>query len=158
MREPLPTRHPEAPVVTLPGSRGAERCRIATLEDLHAHLREREAEIAGCHRALAARLQDLGDAESAALLESLLDEPTRTSAPAMTRRLAECLTSNPVQLLAAAQKPLERLSETLADVLETADAELFTATEQALTNVVGRLARLVFQIERKLQGPEPADS
>ena len=50
------------------------------------------------------------------------------------------------------------LVETLADVLETADAELFAAAEQALTNVVGRLARLVFQIEGKLQRGEPAES
>jgi len=140
------------------GSRRAARRRITTLEDLHAHLSEREAEIAGCHRALAARLQDLGDGESAALLESLLDEPTRTPGPAVTCRDAGCQSSNPVQLLAAAQKPLERLSEVLADVLETADAELFAAAEQALTNVVGRLARLVFQIEGKLQRPEPEDS
>jgi rubrerythrin len=140
------------------GSRSAERRRIATLEDLHAHLSEREAEIAGCHRALAARLQDLGDGESAALLESLLDEPTRTPGPAVACRDANCQSSNPVRLLAAAQKRLERLSEELADVLESADADLFAAAEQALTNVVGRLARLVFQIEGKLQRGEPADS
>jgi hypothetical protein len=36
-------------------------------------------------------------------------------------------------------------------VLETADAEVFSAAEQALTNVVGRLARLVHQIERRLK-------
>ena len=136
------------------GSRSAaRRRRITTLEDLHTHLSEREAEIAGCHRALAARLQELGDAESAALLESLLDDPTRTPGPAVTCSDADCQSSHPVQLLAAAQKPLERLSEELADVLETADAELFAAAEEALTNVVGRLARLVFQIEGKLQGP-----
>jgi hypothetical protein len=56
-----------------------------------------------------------------------------------------------VRLLAAAQKRLESLSEDLADVLETADAEVFSAAEQALTNVVGRLARLVHQIERRLK-------
>jgi rubrerythrin len=140
------------------GSRSAARRRITTLEDLHAHLSEREAAIAGCHRALAARLQDLGDGESAALLESLLDDPTRAPCPSVTCRDADCESSHPVQLLAAAQKPLERLSEVLADVLESADAELFAAAEQALTNVVGRLARLVFQIERKLQRPESADS
>jgi rubrerythrin len=141
------------------GSRSAaRRRRITTLEGLHAHLSEREAEIAGCHRALAARLQDLGDFESAALLESLLDEPTRTPGPAVTCRDTDCRSSHPVQLLAAAQKLLERLSEELADVLESADAELFAAAEQALTNVVGRLARLVFQIEGKLQRGEPADS
>ncbi|MFW6076896.1 MAG: ferritin-like domain-containing protein [Hyphomicrobiales bacterium] len=132
------------------GRRSASRPRIATIEDLHAHLSEREAEIAGCHRVLAARLQELGDDDSAALLDSLLEEPTRTAGPAVTCREADCQTSNPVQLLAAAQKPLEQLSEDLADVLETADAELFAAAEQALTNVVGRLARLVDQIERKL--------
>ena len=40
------------------------------------------------------------------------------------------------------------------DASGTADTELFTAAEQALTNVVGRLARLVFQIEHKLQQAE----
>ena len=135
------------------GARSRSRRRIATIEDLHAHLSECEAAIAGCHRALAVRLQDLGDGDSAALLVSLLDEPTRTPGPPATCRDADCRSSNAVQLLAAAQKPLERLSEDLADVLETADAELFAAAEQALTNVVGRLGRLVFQIERKLQQP-----
>jgi rubrerythrin len=139
------------------GGRSRTRRRISTIEALHAHLSDREAVIAGCHRALAARLQDLGDDDSAALLVSLLDEPTRTPGPAVACRDADCRTSNPVQLLAAAQKPLELLSEELADTLETADAELFAATEQALTNVVGRLARLVFQIERKLQKAEQAD-
>lgn len=139
-------------------SRGAARRRITTLEGLDAHLGEREAEIAGCHRALANRLRDIGDAESAALLETLLDAPARTPGPAVTCRDPDCRSSHPVQLLAAAQKPLEQLSEELAEVLETAEAELFAAAEQALTKVVGRLARLVFQIERKLKEPGPADS
>jgi hypothetical protein len=85
----------------------------------------------------------------------LLEEPTRTPGPAVACRDADCQSSHPVQLLAAAQKPLERLSEVLADVLESADADLFAAAEQALSNVVGRLARLVFQIEGKLQRREP---
>jgi rubrerythrin len=135
------------------GGRKRSRRRITTIEDLDAHLSAREADIAGCHRALAARLREVGDGDSAALLVSLLDEPTRAPGPPVACRDADCRTSNPVQLLAAAQKPLELLSEELADVLETADAELFAAAEQALSNVVGRLARLVFQIERKLQQP-----
>jgi len=133
------------------GGRSRSSRRIATIEALHAHLSEREADIAGCHRALAARLQDLGDDDSAALLISLLDEPAHTPGPPVACRDADCQASDPVRLLAAAQKPLELVSEELADVLETADAELFAAAEQALTNVVGRLARLVFQIERKLK-------
>jgi hypothetical protein len=36
-------------------------------------------------------------------------------------------------------------------VLETTQEEVFSAAEQALTNVVARLARLVFHIERKLR-------
>jgi rubrerythrin len=127
------------------------RLRIATIEELDSHLSQREAEIAGCHRALAARLQELGDHESAALLLSLLDEPSRTPAAAVTCHDADCQASDPVHVLAAAQKRLESLSEDLADVLETADAEVFSAAEQALTNVVGRLARLVHQIERRLK-------
>ena len=133
------------------GGRIAPRRRIATVDDLEAHLAEREAYIAGCHRALAARLEQVGDHESAALLVSLLDEPTRTAGQAVTCRDVDCQASNPVQLLAEAQKPLEQLSEDLADVLEAADAELFATAEQALTNVVGRLARLVFRIGGKLQ-------
>ena len=165
MREPTLIRHPEPRAITARdapgvadaidrtadrGSRSATRRRIAAIEDLQAHLSEREAEIAGCHRALAARLQDLGDGESAALLVSLLDEPTRAPGPAVTCRDMDFQSGNPVQLLAAAQKPLERLSEELADVLEAADTELFVAAEHALTNVVGRLARLVSRIEGKL--------
>ena len=71
---------------------------------LYTALSEREAEIAGCHRALAARLLDLGDGESAALLEALLDEPSRTPAPAaVSCGDTDCRSTNPVQLLAAAQ-------------------------------------------------------
>jgi rubrerythrin len=129
------------------------RPKIDTIEDLNAHLSDREAAIAGCHRALAGRLEEIGDRESAALLLSLLDEPSHAPGPAVTCHDTDCQADEPVRLLAAAQKPLEGLSEDLADVLETADAELFSAAEQALTNVVGRLARLVFQIERRLSQP-----
>jgi len=127
------------------------RLRIGTIEELDSHLGQCEEKIAGCHRALAARLQELGDHESAALLLSLLDEPSRAPGAAVTCQDVDCQASDPVQLLAAGQKRLESLSEELADVLETADAEVFSAAEQALTNVVGRLARLVHQIERRLK-------
>jgi rubrerythrin len=127
------------------------RLRIATIEELDSHLSQREADIAGCHRDVATRLEELGDHESAALLLSLLEEPSGVPGPAVTCRDADCQANDPVRLLAAAQKRLESLSEDLADVLETADAEVFSAAEQALTNVVGRLARLVHQIERRLK-------
>jgi rubrerythrin len=132
---------------------GAQRrapVRIGSMEELNAHLSQREAAIAGCHRELAARLKEVGDQDSATLLVSLLEHPSREADPNVACRDADCQSSDPVQLLAAAQKPLESLSEELADVLETADADVFSAAEQAFTNVVGRLARLVFQIERKL--------
>ena len=127
------------------------RLRIATIEELDSHLSQREADIAGCHRDVARRLGELGDHESAALLLSLLEAPSGVPGPAVPCRDADCQASDPVRLLAAAQKRLESLSEDLADVLETADAEVFSAAEQALTNVVGRLARLVHQIERRLK-------
>ena len=129
------------------------RVRISTIEELDSHLSQREADIAGCHVALATRLEVLGDRESAALLLSLLEQPSRPAGPAVTCRDPDCQASDPVRLLAAAQKRLESLSEDLADVLATVDAEVFSAAEQALTNVIGRLARLVLQIERRLKKP-----
>jgi chemotaxis protein histidine kinase CheA len=135
------------------GSQRRARVRINTIEELHAHLSKREAAIAGCHRELAARLEELGDQDSASLLLSLLEEPSRAADASVACHDTDCQGSDPVQLLAAAQKCLEMLSEDLSDVLETADEEVFSAAEQALSNVVERLARLVFQIDRRLHNP-----
>lgn len=134
------------------GTQRRTRVKLTTIEALNAHLSQAEAELAGCHRQLAARLDELGDRESAALILSLLDAPRRAAGTPGTCHDADCRDSDPVRLLVAAQKPLERLAEELTDVLETADAAVFSVAEQALTNVVGRLARLVFQIERRLSG------
>jgi rubrerythrin len=133
------------------GAQRRARLKIGTITELGVLLSQREAAIAGCYRELAGKLEQLGDRESASLLKSLIED--RIPESPVTCRDADCHTSDPVRLLAAAQKPLESLSEDLTDVLETADQELATAAEQALSNVVDRLARLVFQIERKLQKP-----
>jgi rubrerythrin len=135
------------------GGQRRMRLRISTIEELNAMLSQREAAIAGCYRELAASLERLGDQESAALLVSLLEQPSRPAGSTVACHDTDCRDSDPVRLLAAAQKPLESLSEDLAEVLETTQEEVFSAAEQALTNVVGRLARLVFQIERKLRKP-----
>lgn len=118
---------------------------------LQALLQRHEAAIAARHRAIAARLRALGDADGAALLESLQPSPATTAAssPALPAESdAATMTDDPVHLLTAAQEPLEALSETLEDVMRTLDGELFAQAEQALAGVVARLARIGLRTAR----------
>lgn len=124
---------------------------VASADALHALLATREAAIAQAHRALAARLREIGDDESARLLETLLETPSRAAAGAAGPLAAIPDTDDPVHLLVAAQKPLESLSEELEAVMSTATGALFEQTEAALVNVVTRLARIALRTARALQ-------
>ncbi|HMO47964.1 MAG TPA: hypothetical protein PKB14_18285 [Rubrivivax sp.] len=124
---------------------------VSSIDALHTLLARHEAAIALTHRALAARLREIGDGESASLLESLLETPAR---PADTRAdppppIPD--SSDPVHLLVAAQKPLESLSETLEAVMSRTEGALFDEAQTALVNVVTRLARIVWRTSRAAQ-------
>lgn len=119
-------------------------------EHLAAVVAAAEAETAACHRLLGARLRAAGDPESAALLEQLAGEAeARTSATVPGHCDAEeCTAERPTPLLLAAQRPLERLCETLESTLaETDDERLQAPTQDALAHAVARIARIGRRIE-----------
>lgn len=124
---------------------------VASAEALQALLAKHEATIAQAHRTLAARLREIGDDESATLLETLLAAPSHPAAG--TSGLSSTIpeTGDPAQLLVAAQKPLEALSEALEVVMSTAAGTLFERAEAALVNVVTRLARIALRAARAMQ-------
>lgn len=124
---------------------------IASSEALRALLARREAAIAQAHRALAARLREIGNDESAGLLEALLQTPSHPASGAAGTLAPLPDTDDPVHLLVAAQKPLEALSEELEAVMGTATDALFEQAEAALVNVVTRLARIALQAARAIQ-------
>lgn len=125
---------------------------VDSLDALHALLAGHEATIAQTHRALAARLRRIGDDDRAALLDSLLDTPTRRADARADARAAAPPpipdTDDPVHLLVAAQKPLETLSEALEAVMSRSEGELFEQAQAALANVVTRLARIALRTSR----------
>jgi rubrerythrin len=126
---------------------------VASASALHTLLAQREAGIAVAHRALAARLRAAGDDESAQLLEELLRAPTWPPAPHAAESVAAAApsTDEPVHLLVAAQEPLESLSEALEATMRITEGELFAQVQDALANVVARMARISLQITRRMQ-------
>lgn len=124
---------------------------IASPEALRALLAKREAAIAQAHRALAARLREIGDDESAGLLDALMETPSHPAGGPAGPLAPIPDTDDPVHLLVAAQKPLEALSEELEAVMGTATDALFEQAEAALVNVVTRLARIALQAARAIQ-------
>ncbi|MBX3591297.1 MAG: ferritin family protein [Burkholderiaceae bacterium] len=124
---------------------------VASADALHALLATREAAIAQAHRTIAARLREIGDDESAVLLETLLERPSRPAASAAGPPAPVPDTDDPVHLLVAAQKPLETLSEELEAVMGAATGPLFEQSEAALVNVVTRLARIALRTAHALQ-------
>lgn len=120
---------------------------------LHAMLQAREADIAARHRAIARRLRELGDAESADLLEGLGPSAPQSIDGRVVADTGIELAglSDPVHLLVAAQEPLEALSETLEDAMRTLEGEPFGEAERALGGVVARLARIALQTARRMQ-------
>ncbi|MFO1301902.1 MAG: hypothetical protein U1F17_16325 [Burkholderiaceae bacterium] len=124
---------------------------VASVDALHALLAKREAAIAQIHRTIAARLREIGDDESANLLETLLETPSRPAAGSAGPPAPVPDTDDPVHLLVAAQKPLEALSEELEAVMGAATVALFEQSEVALVNVVTRLARIALRTAHALQ-------
>lgn len=138
---------------------------VMTVDALHALLARHEAAIAASHRALARRLEEAGDPESARLLERLLETPSQpiaqtpglagaeSDAAAELARIPAPATGpdDPAHLLVAAQKPLEALSEALEAILGSAQGALFTETERAMTSVITRLARISLQTGHRMQ-------
>lgn len=129
---------------------------IGSADELRALLAQREAVIGARSRALAARLRELGDEESAQLLEALVKPEAASAAtadPGLPLHTGDAAASrDPVHLLVAAQEPLEALSETLDRVLPTVEGELFAEVAAAQGNVVARMARLTLHTERRLRG------
>lgn len=131
---------------------------VESLADLNRLIAAAEAETAGCHRLLADRLRAAGDPESAALLDELADEAAaRASAsPPAGCEAEECRARQPVGLLHAAQRPLERLCDVLeATLLVTPDPDMLAVAEQALDATVARIARIGRRIEA-IDRPAPA--
>lgn len=128
-----------------------QRPDVSSPEELRAWLDGREAVIASRHRELAARLRELGDAESALLLERLDAAPPRAPGAAAGHDDAALQAVDPVHLLVAAQEPLEALSEGLEALMRASEGALFEAAELALAGIVARLARISMQVGRRMQ-------
>ena len=124
---------------------------IASAEMLHALLSRHEAGIRDRYRAIAARLRALDDEESATVLEHLVKTPSWPADAHALRGEQPAPDGDAVVLLVAAQEALEAFSETLDDVLRTTEGELFARVEQALANVVTRMAQLSLHLARRLQ-------
>ncbi|GHD52639.1 hypothetical protein GCM10017083_28290 [Thalassobaculum fulvum] len=129
---------------------GGDADPVESLAGLNRLIDATEAETAGCHRLLAERLRAAGDPESAALLDELAEQAVaRTAAPPPAGCEAEeCRTRQPVGLLHAAQRPLERLCDVLeATLLATPDPAMLAAAERALDDTVARIARIGRRLE-----------
>ena len=124
---------------------------LETVDALHELLARHETAIAARHRAAAARLRAIGDAESAALLEQLRDESSWPIPGDIERADESAPGDNPVHLLVAAQEPLEALSESLETVMPSLEGELFGQAATALGSVVRRLGRIALRIAALLQ-------
>ncbi len=120
-------------------------------ESLHALLAQGEAAIASRHRSIIARLREVGDEESACLLEELGATVSRPFDPQTVQADAELATDSPVRLLVAAQEPLEALSETLEAMMPRIEGDLFAEAERALGSVISRISRISLQAERRMR-------
>lgn len=119
-------------------------------ESLQALLTEGEAAIASRHRAIIDRLRELGDDESARLLEDL-GGTVPPATEARTPRGAEGADADdPVRLLVAAQEPLEALGERLETVMPRMEGEVFTEAGKALDSVIARISRISLQAEQRM--------
>ena len=124
----------------------------SSAESLHALLARGEAAIASRHRSIIAELRSLGDDESANLLEQLGDSASQSVEPQLGPTSNEAETSSSaVQLLVAAQAPLEALGESLEAFMPRVEDDLFAEAERALTSVISRISRISLQAERRMQ-------
>lgn len=106
------------------------------------------AGILACHRAVAARLREIGDPDGAAFLEGLGAESGRAAAagPTQAEREAIAAAATPVPLMVIAQRPLEQLAERLESILESSQGELFEATVTAIEAAVAALSRIALRM------------
>jgi rubrerythrin len=123
---------------------------VSSAAQLDALLARHEAQILACQRAVAQRLRALGDEEGAQAVEDTAREPTRIPAAEYATPVVLPDTDNALRTLMAAQAPLEALAELLERIMRRMEGELFAAAEQALANVIARIARLSLLAERRL--------
>lgn len=141
-----------------PGRAAAEAAPIRTSDQLAAAIRSGEAEIAACHMSLARRLRRVGDQPGARLLEDLaVQAAARAREPVPEACSAEeCAAQEPLALLLAAQRPLERLCVSLeAALLAATDEPMQAAAQHALSEAIARIARLGRRIEELEAVPDP---
>ncbi len=126
----------------------------ASTESLHTLLTRSENEVARRHRSIIEKLRALGDDESANLLEELRETASR-SVESQSALLGDDVPSSGsvVQLLIAAQEPLEALGEALEAIMPRLEGELFAAAERAMTSVISRISRISLQAERRMEQP-----
>lgn len=111
------------------------------------------AGILACHRAVAARLREIGDADGARFLEALTAAAMPATAvaagptgdPPAAEREAIAAATSPLPLMVIAQRPLEQLADRLETVLETSQGELFDATVAAIDATVAMLSRIALK-------------
>lgn len=127
---------------------------VSSSQALLALLARREAQVAARHRAVAARLRAVGDADSAALLDGLT--PSCPPEAQAGDPVPVALDDDPVHLLAAAQQPLEALADTLEAVMRTLEGDLFEQAQRAYSNVIARLSRIATQVAQRMQATPPA--
>lgn len=116
-----------------------------------------EAEIAACQRLVAHHLRAREDEVSARLLDALAGEAAArtTVLPAAPSDSEARNATGSLELLMAAQRPLERVCELLEVALtNTADEALQAAIQDALSSAVSRISRLGRRIEA-LEGRRP---
>jgi hypothetical protein len=131
---------------------------ITSTEQLARVVEVLEADITACHALLTTRLRAAGDRTSAALLDAMADEAAvHTSAQIPDQcALEECRAREPLALLVAAQRPLERLCEVLETAyLASPDTQLQAAVEDALSRSVSRISRIGRRIEALETTPKP---
>ncbi len=112
------------------------------------------AGILACHRAVAARLREIGDPDGARFLEDLAAEEAAPAtararqtdvAPTAAEREAIAASRASLPLMVIAQRPLERLAERLEAVLDASQGDLFDATVVAIDATVARLSRIALR-------------
>lgn len=134
---------------------------VETIEALRAFVDGSEAAISGCHRAVARRLREIGDDDSAQILERQLVEPPQTTqsgaADASAGEFAAEIANSddPVRLLVVAQKPLEAFGERLEAIVASAQGQLFEDSARTISSVATRLARISLLAATRAGAPRP---
>lgn len=130
---------------------------IDSIEVFRHVLAQQELAIAQTYIALARRLEQVGDAPSAKLLQGMIPAELRPPTPMEVSTVDSSTglvsgtpadTDHPRHLLVDAQKPLESLADTLEAVMAKADGELFEEAASAMQTVVERMAQISMQISR----------